>query len=406
MDVPGIVRERLADERRMTSVNVGGDDRVYVTPPKTLVYRAAGLFSSESIEEFPHDVGRFDVSADRREATFAFEYEHGVEAFSAPRERIETILPPVLAGVLRTTGLIDPDEEIEESYRFGDRTLVVTDRRLLTAVGEAVWDREHDSYDYDRITDLRFEDDLRIDVDGRPRYIELTGDGRREAYEILEDALCAYHGVASTDQLADRTAESTATERTTESTTTDRTASDRTGEATADPASAESAERTSARDPDDAQHEPAGHSGDETDGQPTEQPSRSRFEPDESTEPLIPEATESDREPAEPTEPNRSSEPNRDSAEVDRASEPDRRSVEPHRGPSEPRRGSGGSDDEPDNGPASAEDGGGSGTTDVDRLTDEVDALRDHVERQTELLERQQETLERLAEIADLNDDR
>ncbi|WP_256684447.1 DUF7115 domain-containing protein [Halococcus qingdaonensis] len=399
MDVPGIVRERLADERRMTSVNVGGDDRVYVTPPKTLVYRAAGLFSSESIEEFPHDVSRFDVSADRREATFAFEYEHGVEAFSAPRERIETILPPVLAGVLRTTDRIDPDEEIEESYRFGDRTLIVTDRRLLTAVGEAVWDREHDSYDYDRITDLRFEDDLRIDVDGRPRYIELTGDGRREAYETLEDALCAYHGVASIDQLADRTTESTATERTTEPTTTDRTATDQTADrAAGDPTPAESADRTPARDPDGARDEPASRNGDETDGQPTEQPARSRFEPDESTEPPIPEASESSHEPTEP---------NRDPAESNQPSEPDRRSVEPRREPSEPRRGSSGTDDEPDNRPASTENGeGGNRTADVDQLTDEVDALRDHVERQTELLERQQETLERLAEIADLNDDR
>ncbi|EMA39401.1 hypothetical protein C448_15129 [Halococcus morrhuae DSM 1307] len=391
MDVPGIVRERLADERRMTSVNVGGDDRVYVTPPKTLVYRAAGLFSSESIEEFPHDVSRFDVSADRREATFAFEYEHGVEAFSAPRERIETILPPVLAGVLRTTDRIEPDEEIEESYRFGDRTLIVTDRQLLTAVGEAVWDREHDSYDYDRITDLRFEDDLRIDVDGRPRYIDLMGDGRREAYETLEDALCAYHGVASIDQLADRTAESTATERTTEPTATDRTPTDQTADRTTeDPTPAEPADRTPARDPDDARHEPTDRNGDEADGQPTEQPSRSRFEPDESTEPLIPEASESSHEPAEPNQP----------------SEPDQRSVEPRREPSEPRRGSSDSDDEPDSRPASAEGKDESRTADVDQLTDEVDALRDHVERQTELLERQQETLERLAEIADLNDDR
>ena len=395
MDVPGIVRERLADERRMTSVNVGGDDRVYVTPPKTLVYRAAGLFSSESIEEFPHDVGRFDVSADRREATFAFEYEHGVEAFSAPRERIETILPPVLAGVLRTTGLIDEDERIEESYRFGERTLVVTDRRLLTSVGEAVWDREHDSYDYDRITDLRFEDDLRIDVDGRPRYIELTGDGRREAYETLEDALCAYHGVASIDQLADGADERSATDRTTEQTTPDR-AADR----PADRQPAESTDPPPARDPidDGPRSEPAGSDDGGTDERSAEQPARSRFDPDE--EPLIPEATESSREPIQRDEP---IEPSPDSPD---SFEPDRESLEPDREPSEPSRGSSGSDYEPDGRATSTETEDGSGTAHVDRLTDEIDALRDHVERQTELLERQQETLERLVEIADVNDDR
>jgi HAMP domain-containing protein len=289
MDVPGIVRERLADERRMTSVNVGGDDRVYITPPKTLVYRAAGLFSSESIEEFPHDVARFDVSADRREATFAFEYEHGVEAFSAPRERIETILPPVLAGILRTTGRIDDEERIEESYRFGERTLIVTERRLLTSVGEAVWDRESDSYDYERITDLRFEEDLRIDIDGRPRYIELDGDGRREAYETLESALCAYHGVASIDQLPDRTPE--------------RATTDPESERTADAAPAESDVKTVATDPidDDSTGQTTDSDASGVAEPSTEQPAQPRSEPTDSPGPLIPEATESDPAADEPT---------------------------------------------------------------------------------------------------------
>jgi hypothetical protein len=302
MDVPGVVRERLADERRMTSVNVGGDDRVYVTPPKTLVYRAAGLFSSESIEEFPHDVARFDVSADRREATFAFEYEHGVEAFSAPRERIETILPPVLAGVLRTTGRIDDEERIEESYRFGERTLIITERRLLTSVGEAVWDREHDSYDFERVTDLRFDEDLRIDVDGRPRYIELDGDGRHEAYEALESALCAYHGVASIDQLPDRTAERTT-----------------------DAAPTESEARPVATDPidDGSTRETAGRDAGGTAEPSAERPAQSRPEPERSPDPLIPEATESDHAEDESTahDQNEGANENRLAEEVDALSE-------------------------------------------------------------------------------------
>ncbi len=201
MDVPGIVRERLGDERRMTSVNIGGDDRVYVTPPQTLVYHSSGLFSRESIDEYSHDARRFDVSADRREASFAFEYADGVRGFSVPRERIETILPPVLAGVLQTSGRIESDESIEESYRFGERTLVVTDRRVLTSVGEAVWDRDHESYEYESITDLRFEDALVIEISGQSRRIELSGDGRREAYETVEGALLAYHGVDSVEKL-------------------------------------------------------------------------------------------------------------------------------------------------------------------------------------------------------------
>jgi hypothetical protein len=213
MDVPGIVRERLGDERRMTSVNIGGEDRVYVTPPRTLVYHASGLFSRESIDEYAHDARRFDVSANRREATFAFEYDDGVEAFSIPRERIETVLPPVLAGVLRTTGHIDDEESVEESYRFGERTVVVTEAQVLTSVGEAVWDHDHDSYAYEEITDLAFDDgDLVVVVDGRSRRIELDDDSGREAYETVEAALLAYHGVGSVDDIGRRSPERASTE--------------------------------------------------------------------------------------------------------------------------------------------------------------------------------------------------
>ena len=69
MDVPDMVGERLGDERATTRVNVGGDDRVYVTATRTLVYRAGGFLSNASIEEFTHDSDAFDVSAGRRQAS-------------------------------------------------------------------------------------------------------------------------------------------------------------------------------------------------------------------------------------------------------------------------------------------------------------------------------------------------
>jgi hypothetical protein len=271
MDVPGIVRERLADERRMTSVNVGGDDRVYVTPPKTLVYHASSLFSNESIEEYSHDARRFDVSADRREATFAFEYDDGVQAFTVPRERIETILPPVLAGILRSNERIDEDESIEESYRFGERTLVVTDTRVLTSVGEAVWDHDNESYAYENVTGLHFEDGLLvIDIDGQSRRFELEGDGGREAYETVETALCAYHGVGSVEELSQNT-EQGRHESVDESAVSAGGGRDETHEATSQTdaiADAESdTERSVASPP--------------PDGQPAEPPVRDATEPDE-----------------------------------------------------------------------------------------------------------------------------
>ena len=349
MDVPGIVRERLGDEQRMTSVNVGGDDRVYVTPPKTLVYHASGLFSRESIDEYSHDAKRFDISADRREATFAFEYDDGVEGFSVPRERIETVLPPVLAGVLRSSGWIDDDESIEESYRFGERTLVVTDRRLLTSVGEAVWDDDHESYDYANVTSIDFEDDgFVIGIDGHRRRIDLDDEGAREAYGTLEDALCAYHGVDSVAELGDhgRTTDEASTE----------TDADRSKEIA-------EAENDS----------------------PVSSPATAGNAPN----PEIPEATETDR------------------IEFD----PPRDETAPGAAPGTGNDGGTNADDETDDGSTDGgshdtDAGTGGENGDADELisaerptvADELGALRESVERQTELVERTNELLERLAD--------
>ena len=359
MDVPGIVRERLGDERQMTSVNVGGDDRVYVTPPRTLVYHSAGLFSREEIEEFPHDAVRFDVSANRREASFAFEYDDGVRGFSTPRERIETVLPPVLAGVLRTTGRIAEDESVEESYRFGARTLVVTDRRLLTSVGEAVWEADSESYAYENITDLRFEDDaLGLEVDGQSRQIELSGDGRREAYRTVEDALCAYHGVESVEQLPDLSQRA-----------------DREQDGATEWHSPGGDTHTD-RHEDDISEEsgPATGTGTETaadtNPQPPERPSSPAPSGELASTPIR-EVSGSDTEndaPAEPT--------------TDTASE---------------NVGDGVIEAEPTQATGTA---GPKETAEPTRtdLGGELDALRETVERQTELLERQQATIERLVE--------
>ena len=43
MTVPAIVEERLDGEEVTSRVPLGGDDELFVTPERTLVYRAEGL---------------------------------------------------------------------------------------------------------------------------------------------------------------------------------------------------------------------------------------------------------------------------------------------------------------------------------------------------------------------------
>ena len=366
MDVPGIVRERLGDERRMTSVNIGGDDRVYVTPPRTLVYHSPGLFSREEIEEFPHDAARFDVSADRREASFAFEYDDGVRGFSTPRERIETVLPPVLAGVLRTTGRIADDESVIESYRFGQQTLVVTEARVLTSAGEAVWEAENESYAYAEVTDLRFDDGaLVVAVGDQSRRIELSGDGGADAYRTVEEALLAYRGVESLEQLSTTETESPRRTQADEWATMD-------GEGTDDVSAPEAAIG-------DAEAASTG----EASAEPPQRPS-SPAPSGQSAGVPVREVEGTDTGPGRPSDATTDAEPSASDGE-------------------ETERDSDNEDDHGIEGDHGIESVGTEGATDSTDTTGdagdvgaELDALRETVERQTELLERQQETIERL----------
>ncbi|EMA49959.1 MULTISPECIES: DUF7115 domain-containing protein [Halococcus] len=402
MDVPGIVSERLADESRLTSVSIGNDDRVYVTPSQTLVYHSAGLFSSESVEEYPHDAIRFDISASRREASFAFEYDDGVRGFAIPSDRIETVLPPVIAGVLRSTGLIDDDESIAESYRFGERTLVVTDRRLLTSVGEAVWDRDYESYAFGDVTDVKFEaGTLLIAIGGQRRRLDLSGDGDREAYQTVEDALLAYHdvdtveeiGSQNTDQFRPQTPSDDDGETTDQQTTPPGTADQqpptpnapdqtRTGSPETDVREAETganAEQSPSRP--HAADQPTDTAGQSTDtaGQPTDtagQPSDGDTR--SSGDDAQPSGTGGQSADTQPSAGPTSAEPTIAIEDTETARTTD-----------------------PTTSDAARQDAGSSAAAEV---VDEIDALREAVDRQTELLERQQATLERLADR--LDDDR
>lgn len=391
MDVPGIVSERLADESRLTSVSIGNDDRVYVTPSRTLVYHSAGLFSSESVEEYPHDAVRFDVSASRREASFAFEYDDGVRGFAIPSDRIETVLPPVIAGVLRSTGLIDDDESIAESYRFGERTLVVTDRRVLTSVGEAVWDRDYESYAFGDVTDVAFEaGTLLITIGGQRRRLDLSDDGDREAYQTVEDALCAYHDVDTVEAIGSQDTDQFRPQSP---------PNDEGGTVDQQATPAETADQQPSSPAPEQPRTGAPESGireAETDTNAAQSPSR----PHATVQP-----SDTAGQPSDTTD-----QPTDDDT---RPSGDDVQSSDTGSRPADARSSAGESAAEPT---VAIEDTETARTTDpaasdasrqatdssaAAEIADEVDALREAVDRQTELLERQQATLERLADRLD-----
>jgi hypothetical protein len=212
MSLPEIVQSSLDGESVAARVGLGGEDRLLVTPTRTLVYRAEGLLSDETVEEFPHDAEHVGVSEGRRKSTITLDYGlDGERTFSVPTKTLDQVLHPVLAGVLNAAGITDPGETIKQTFRFSELTIVVTSSRLVRHIGEAVWDEEYDEYHFDDVTDLDFEEGsvataVVLTVGGRQERFKAPNDSARALREALVDAVCAHHGVDDLDALREAAA--------------------------------------------------------------------------------------------------------------------------------------------------------------------------------------------------------
>ncbi|ESP88447.1 DUF7115 domain-containing protein [Candidatus Halobonum tyrrellensis] len=203
MSLPELVRGELSGEEPVARVGLGGDDELVVTPTRTLVYRADGLLSDETVEEYPHGAERVSVAESRRKAKLTLDYGlDGEETVAIPRDRLAEVLHPVLAGVLSTAGVTDPGETVERTFRFSELTLVVTSSRLVEHVGTAVWDEEFEEFAYDDVTDVRFEEgsvatSVVLSVDDRQERFKTPTAESRAVREAVTDAVCAYYDAAS-----------------------------------------------------------------------------------------------------------------------------------------------------------------------------------------------------------------
>ena len=206
MSVPGIVTATLDGEEIAARVSLGGDDELFITPTRTIVYRSDGLLSDESADDYPHDADRLTLSESRRKTKFVLEYAlDGERTFTVPSSVTDDVLHPVLAGVLSGNGITEPGETVVKTYRFSELTLIVTSDRLVKHIGGAVWDGEYEEYHFSDVTHLEFEDgsvatQIVLSVDGRPERIKAPNEQANDLRERLKRALFEYHDV---DSLAD-----------------------------------------------------------------------------------------------------------------------------------------------------------------------------------------------------------
>ncbi|ELZ96095.1 hypothetical protein C440_05405 [Haloferax mucosum ATCC BAA-1512] len=216
MSQPEIVQSVLGEEDVVTRVHLGGEDELFVTPTRTLVYRAEGLLSDESVDEFSHGAERLSVSEGRRKAKISLDYGlDGSETFSLSAKRLDDALQPIVGGVLAAAGVTDDGETVIQTFRFSELTFVVTDARVVRHIGSAVWDEDYESYHYSDVTDLEFESGsvattVVLTVDGRQERFKIPNEEARLVREKLSRALSDYHGVGSLEEFRIKMAEAQA----------------------------------------------------------------------------------------------------------------------------------------------------------------------------------------------------
>ena len=143
MSQPEIVQSDLGGETVVARVDLGGEDELYVTPTRTLLYRAEGLLSDVSVEEFSHGAERITVSEGRRKSKVTLDYGlDGEQTVSLPTSRLERALEPIVEGILKHNGVLEQDESVAQLFRFSELTVVVAGERVVRHIGPGLWEQE------------------------------------------------------------------------------------------------------------------------------------------------------------------------------------------------------------------------------------------------------------------------
>ena len=206
MELPELLTEHLDEEDVQAGLALGDDDLLCLTPSRTLLYRADGLLSDERVTEYPHDVEQLGLSEGRRKTKLHFEYVENERSLTVPSDATRNALGLVLQGILGAARILEDDESIVEAFRFSELTLVVADQRIVKHVGNTVWDGEYETFTYEDLTGIDFEQarvatEVVLHVDGRPERIKTPNDDARLVERAIERALADHFDVASLSEL-------------------------------------------------------------------------------------------------------------------------------------------------------------------------------------------------------------
>ena len=211
-ELPGLLSEAVGNARVVDTIDLGGGDTIAVTVATTYLYRSEGLLRDESVETFDHAVERLGVRTKRRKSTIGLETMDGESSFTVPSGVLDRVIEAMVVGVLSTNGVVDDDEEIRALFRFSELTLVITDRRTLEHVGNAVWDGDFEAVEYADLTGLDFErgsvgTQVVLETVDRRRRVKVPNEHAGTVRREIQDAVFEFHGVDSLDALRAEIAE-------------------------------------------------------------------------------------------------------------------------------------------------------------------------------------------------------
>ena len=207
MSLPERVQERVGDDQVTAELPLGGEDRLVVTQSEILVYRAQGLLSDESVASHSHTVERVTVSDGRRNSKITLDYGiDGEESLKVPVDKTDQALEPIIAGVLSTANITEPDETTLQVFRFSDLLLVVTSDRIVEHIGAAVWDNDYEEFRYEDINTVEFEEgsvatSVVLKLDDRRERFKTPNEQVQSMRVALTEAVCEYHDVDSLEEL-------------------------------------------------------------------------------------------------------------------------------------------------------------------------------------------------------------
>ena len=210
-EIPGRLRAAVGDEPAIETVDIGGGDALVVTPEETYLYRSEGLLSDESVAAYPHDVDRLAVESGRRKNAVVLESYEGEREFTVPADVTDVVVAAMLEGVLRTTGVVGPEEAVRAQFRFSDLTLVVADEKLFKHVGPSVWNEDFEMFDYESLTDLNFQEgsvatQVVLEIQGRQHRVKVPNEQAGRVRRAVQSAVFEHHGVSSLGGLREKIA--------------------------------------------------------------------------------------------------------------------------------------------------------------------------------------------------------